>query len=150
VTPARGVVQAKSPQTSAEWESYHDLRWRVLRAPWNQPPGGDAGEGDEDVAHALICNDVGQAVAVGRIIFKAGGEAQIRSMATAEGCRGQGLGRRIMEYLEQAARQRGVRTIFLNARQNAVAFYAKLGYEEAGPGLLLFGVIPHVVMRKQL
>jgi hypothetical protein len=55
-----------------------------------------------------------------------------------------------MEHLEQAARQRGTRTIFLNARENAVGFYAKLGYEPVGEGPLLFGCIPHTVMKKTL
>jgi predicted GNAT family N-acyltransferase len=143
-------MQPRTPQTDAEWASYRDLRWRVLRAPWNQPPHIDAGEDLEDCIHAMIADDAGKAIAVGRIIFKSTGEAQIRSMATAEDRRGQGLGRRIMEYLEQAARQRGATAIFLNARDNAVPFYAKLGYEPVGEGPLLFGCIPHTVMKKSL
>ena len=64
--------------------------------------------------------------------------------------RGEGLGRRMLEYLEQAARRRGVTSIFLNARDRAVPFYAKLGYEAVGEGPMLFGFIPHMAMRKQL
>lgn len=140
----------RPPQTDAEWQSYYDLRWQVLRKPWNQPPGGDANEAAEDVLHVMIPDDAGRAIAVGRIIFKPDGEAQVRSMATAEGMRSRGLGQRVMEYLEQAARQRGVKTIVLNARNQAVPFYAKFGYEAIGEGHLLFGVIPHTVMRKTL
>jgi GNAT superfamily N-acetyltransferase len=140
----------RPPQTDAEWESYRELRWRVLRAPWNQPRGGDAGEDDEDVVHAMIPGDAGEAIAVGRIIFLRNGQAQIRSMATIEPLRGRGLGQRVIEYLEQQARARGVKTIVLNARNRAVPFYARLGYEAVGEGPLLFGVIPHTAMRKQL
>jgi predicted GNAT family N-acyltransferase len=140
----------RPPVTDAEWASYRNLRWRVLRAPWNQPLAQDAREDEEDQVHAMITDDAGQAIAVGRIIFKPNHEAQIRSMATAEGRRGQGLGRRIMEHLEHAARQRGVTTLSLNARENAVEFYAKLGYKAVGEGPLLFGCIPHTAMRKSL
>jgi predicted GNAT family N-acyltransferase len=143
-------MNAKSPQSPAEWESYYDLRWRILRAPWNQPRGGDPDEGQGDMLHAMIGDDDGRAIAVGRIIFKSAEEAQIRSMATEEGRRGEGLGRRIMDFLEQAARNRGVKVIFLNAREQAAGFYARLGYEVVGPGPLLFGVIPHLAMRKQV
>jgi len=143
-------MHPRPPQTHAEWQSYRDLRWRVLRAPWNQPPAVDAGEDQEDCLHAMIADDAGGAIAVGRIIFRADGEAQIRSMATAEDRRGLGLGRQIMEYLEQAARRREMRAIFLNARDNAVGFYAKLGYEPVGEGPLLFGCIPHTAMKKSL
>jgi GNAT superfamily N-acetyltransferase len=100
--------------------------------------------------HVMIGDEAGRAIAVGRIIFKCGDEAQIRSMATDDGHRGEGLGRRIMEYLEQAARNRGVKVIVLNARENAAGFYAKLGYEVVGPGPLLFGAIPHLAMSKPL
>jgi N-acetylglutamate synthase-like GNAT family acetyltransferase len=98
----------------------------------------------------MIADHRGRAIAVGRILFKSPTEAQIRSMATEEAFRGQGLGRRIMEYLEQAARDEGVTTIFLNARESVVPFYAKLGYEITGPGPTLFDCIRHKAMRKQL
>jgi N-acetylglutamate synthase-like GNAT family acetyltransferase len=140
----------RSPQTDAEWASYRELRWRVLRAPWNQPLAPDPGEDLEDQVHAMIADGSGRAIAVGRIIFKPNAEAQIRSMATEPALRGAGLGRQIMAYLEQAARARGVTTIFLNARNDAAAFYAKLGYEPVGAGPLLFGCIPHTAMRKAL
>src|SRR5262245_4792564 len=98
----------------------------------------------------MIADDAGRAIAVGRIIFKSAREAQVRSMATRGAARGHGLGRRVLEYLEQQARNASVATIFLNAREEAVGFYARLGYEPVGPGPLLFGVIPHTVMKKAL
>src|SRR3954465_11869503 len=138
------------PHTDSEWASYHELRWLVLRAPWNQPRGADAGEDKENEVHAMIAGPSGAALAVGRIIFKPNGEAQVRSMATDELHRGQGLGRCIIEYLEQEARRRGVTTISLNAREAAVPFYARLGYKPEAAGPLLFGCIRHVAMRKTL
>jgi GNAT superfamily N-acetyltransferase len=143
-------MEPRPPQTDAEWASYRDLRWRVLRAPWNQPLAPDAGEDQEDQVHAMITDASGAVLSVGRIIFKPNGEAQVRSMATEESHRGRGLGRRIIEYLEQAARRRGVTAISLNAREDAVPFYARLGYEPTGEGPLLFGCIRHTTMRKML
>lgn len=143
-------VNVAAPQTDAEWASYHDLRWQVLRAPWGQPRGGDDDEGLEPTVHAMIADEAGQAIAVGRLIVKSATEAQVRSMATAEPWRGRGLGRQVLEYLEQQARAAGIQTVFLNARENALGFYAKLGYQAVGPGPTLFGVIRHVVMRKYL
>ena len=140
----------RPPNNDAEWESYYDLRWRVLRAPWGQPRGGDADEGMQKTVHAMIADDAGRAIAVGRLLFKSPTEAQVRSMATEEDMRGQGLGRRVMEYLEQAARAEGVTTIFLNAREDVVPFYATLGYEVTGDAPTLFDVIRHKAMRKQL
>lgn len=143
-------MEVRSPRTDAEWASCRELRWQVLRAPWGQPRGGDFGEEGEDAVHAMIADEAGEAIAVGRIIFKPDGEAQIRSMATAKASRGVGLGRRIIEFLENAARQRGVTAIILNSRNAATGFYATLGYEAIGEGPTLFGVVEHTVMRKQL
>ena len=42
-------------------------------------------------------------------------------------------------------RGRGVRKIVLNARDNAVQFYWKHGYEVIGDAETLFGVICHVL-----
>jgi hypothetical protein len=46
----------RSPVSDVEWASYRDLRWRVLRAPWNQPAAVDAGEDREDCVHAMIAD----------------------------------------------------------------------------------------------
>jgi GNAT superfamily N-acetyltransferase len=141
-------MEVSRPKTEAQWASYYDLRWRVLRAPWGQPPASALDELEDVAEHAMVCDDQGQAIAVGRLHCNSAEEAQIRSMAVAPAHRGRGLGRLIVQYLEQAARKRGVKTIVLNAREGAVGFYAKLEYEAVGPGPTLFGVIPHVKMQK--
>jgi N-acetylglutamate synthase-like GNAT family acetyltransferase len=143
-------MEVVRPQTDAQWASYYDLRWRVLRAPWGQPPASARDELEDVAEHAMICDDQGLAIAVGRLHCNSADEAQIRSMAVTPAHRGRGLGRLIVEYLEQAARERGVKTVMLNAREGAVGFYDKLGYEAVSPGPTLFGVIPHVKMQKAL
>ena len=69
-------------------------------------------------------------------------------MAVDEHARGCGYGGRILEALEAEARGRGVRKIVLNARDNAVAFYRKRGYDVIGDAETLFGVIRHLWMEK--
>ena len=110
----------------------------------------DAGEDEEDQVHAMIAGPSGSAIAAGRIIFKPNGEGQVRSMATDESHRGKGLGRRIIEFLEQEARRRRITVVSLNAREAAVSFYTRLGYQPTGEGPLLFGCIRHIAMRKTL
>ena len=34
----------RPPQNPEEFERYRDLRWRILRAPWNQPRGSELDE----------------------------------------------------------------------------------------------------------
>ena len=92
----------------------------------------------------------GKALACGRLHLTALGEAQLRYMAVDERARGCGYGGRILEALGAEARGRGASKIVLNARDNAVAFYRKRGYDVIGDAETLFGVISHVRMEKLL
>jgi ribosomal protein S18 acetylase RimI-like enzyme len=143
-------MRVRSPQTAGEFASYFDLRWRVLRAPWGAPRGSERDELEAAADHAMFCSDDGTPLGVGRLHFNSTAEAQIRYMAVGESARGQGLGRRIVEHLEGLARQRGADRIVLNARDEAVEFYRKLGYETIQRAPTMFGSIAHYRMEKQL
>ncbi len=55
---------------------------------------------------------------------------QIKQVALSPACQGQGLGRQLMVYAEQIARDLNYSTIFLTGRKQAWGFYEKLGYSE--------------------
>src|ERR1043166_312764 len=82
------------PRTPQDWESYFDLRWRVLRAPWAQPRGTERDDFDVESFHLLARDSIGTAVAVGRLQLNSPSEARVRYMAVDETCRGRGLGSR--------------------------------------------------------
>ena len=140
----------RSPCSSADWETYFDLRWRVLRHPWGQPRGSERDPEDKSAFHLLLSDPSGKALACGRLHRTAPGEAQVRYMAVVENARGCGYGSRILNALETKARRHGARKIVLNARDNAVEFYRKRGYDIIGDAETLFGVIRHVRMAKLL
>ncbi len=138
------------PTTETDWKDYFDLRWRVLREPWNQPPGSERDDLDGQSFHLMVRNASGAAVAVGRIHLNSPDEAQIRYMAVAPGWQAQGHGGRILDGLEKHARAQSVTQIVLNARDEASNFYRKHGYQVEGPGETLFGEVRHLRMRKVL
>ena len=145
----QGELSAKEPATRAEWDSYFDLRWRVLRKPWNQPRGSEQ-DSLEDKSFHLMIQDAAVTLAVGRLHLNSPEEAQVRYMAVDPAHQGSGLGRKILQGLESLARSQGVKRIVLNSRPNAVSFYARQGYETIGPGETLFGEIQHTKMCKDL
>ena len=61
--------------------------------------------------------------------------------------RGAGLGRRVMEEAERAARARGATLLRMEAQRQAADFYVRLGRQERGPDFDEAG-IPHVRMEK--
>jgi predicted GNAT family N-acyltransferase len=139
-----------TPKSAAEFEKYFDLRWRVLRAPWQQPRGSEQDDFESKSQHLMIVDPDGQALAVGRLHFNSSSEAQIRFMAVEPVAQGRGLGSVILRELEARARAAGATAIVLNARDNVRLFYEKHGFTVTGPSSTLFGEVKHVRMRKEL
>jgi len=71
-------------------------------------------------------------------------------MAIATANQRRGIGTSLLEALEDRARQLGALQLILNARETALEFYLKHGYEIKGPGHILFDSIAHVRMKKIL
>lgn len=142
-------IEIRSPKTQNEWESYYDLRYRILRQPWNQPPGSERNEGDETAIHAALFEH-GKILGVSRLDYTERVICQIRFMAVETNQQGKGIGEQLMHQLELIALERGHKKIILHAREIAVGFYQKLGYELKEKSHLLFGEIQHFLMEKQL
>ena len=144
------MLQIAKPETPEQFVEYFDLRWRIMRAPWDQPRGSERDEFEEAADHVTARDQGGRLLGIGRLHLNNEREAQIRYMAIEEGCRGQGVGRAIIEKLEVLANDRGVKRIVLNARDNVVGFYQRLGYSVIGPGPTMFGKVKHAKMEKRL
>ena len=140
----------RSPATESEFETYYALRWRILRAPWNQPPGSEKDEFDGEAIHLAAWDDAGRLVGVGRLHRVVGNCGQIRYMAVDPEQRSHGVGRAILRQLERHATESGIQEIKLNSRQDAVPFYEKNGYQVLRSTHTLFGAIPHFEMWKRL
>ena len=137
------------PKTEEEFEQYYNLRWKILRQPWNQPRGSEKDEKENESIHIMVVHN-DQAIGCGRGHFNSPIEAQIRYMAVEEGFQGKGVGTQILKALEQRLIKKGARTIILNARENAVKFYQKHNYKIIDKGFILFNVIEHYTMRKEI
>ena len=87
-------------------------------------------------------------IAVGRLQFNSIREAQIRYMAVDIDQQRKGVGTLLLDELEQKAAKLGAAHIVVDARESALRFYRKQGYEAEGPGHVLFNAIAHVRMRK--
>jgi len=144
------LLMPRSPGSHGEWESYYNLRWRVLRAPWNQVRGSERDDREADSFHLALWTLAEQAIAVGRLHLNSPDEAQVRFMAVDPAFARQGLGSRILRGLETQALALGASCVVLNARQEAKNFYTRHGYTPTGVLAVLFGEIPHEGMVKRL
>jgi len=140
----------RSPKTNLEFEQYYQLRWQVLRQPWGQALGSERDSLEQESYHRMVIDEHNKVLAIGRLETINQFSGQIRFMAVSPEAQGQGLGRQIIEALEQQARKLGISELTLNARENALSFYQKLGYTSKGFSHLLFDEIKHFIMSKQL
>jgi GNAT superfamily N-acetyltransferase len=75
--------------------------------------------------------------------------ARLRQMAVLNNLQGKGVGRALMQFAENLARDRGYKVLSMHARKNAVGFYEKVGYKVKGDEFTEV-TIPHYLMEKQL
>ena len=136
------------PPTPDEYQRYYDLRWKILRSPWNQPRGSEQDELEQSSYHLMVIDSHLAVIGVGRLQFNTIQEAQIRYMAIDIEQQRKGIGTLLLHALEDRAIELGAARIVLDAREHALGFYRKQGYELEGPGHVLFNVIAHVKMRK--
>jgi GNAT superfamily N-acetyltransferase len=142
-------IEIRSPKTDKEWVEYYDLRYRVLRQPWNQPIGSERNEGDARQQHSAL-NKAINLFAIGRLDQCEGEKRQIRFMAVEKNVQGSGYGKKLMLEMEKYCSNHKVNEIILHARESAIPFYEKLSYQLQEPSYKLFGEIQHYLMSKKL
>ena len=74
---------------------------------------------------------------------------RLRQMAVYNNLQGKGIGRALMIFAENIARDMGYEILMMHARVTAIGFYEKLGYVKKD-GQFIEITIPHVIMEKRL
>jgi len=74
---------------------------------------------------------------------------RLRQMAVLNNLQGKGIGRALMQFAENIARDRGFKKIIMHARKSASGFYEKLGYQVCSPEFEEV-TLPHYEMEKKL
>ncbi len=142
--------ECRSPKTVEEFDQYYQLRWQVLRKPWNQPTGSERDALEQECIHRMIIDANNRVLAVGRLEKINHFTGKIRYVAVSPDAAGQGLGLRVINALEVQAQQLGIKKLELNARESAIGFYQKLGYCFHEFSHLLFNEVKHFSMSKEI
>jgi N-acetylglutamate synthase-like GNAT family acetyltransferase len=74
---------------------------------------------------------------------------RLRQMAVPNNMQGKGIGRALMIFAENIARDLGYKKLCMHARTTALGFYEKLGYTTTGEEFTEV-TIPHYIMEKAL
>ncbi len=144
------MIRCISPRSDQEWQRYYHFRWQMLRAAWQRPLGSEQDKLEDQAIHRMLVAQNGEILGVGRVHFSSQYQAQIRYMAVKDDLQGQGLGKRLIAELEYQTSLRGGKHILLNAREIAIPFYQRQGYQLGALSHVLYDQIKHFAMSKQL
>ncbi len=133
---------------SPEYQQMVQLRNEILRRPLGLK--FDLSELEKEKDEILIAAFEEEKMLGCCMLIKYGPDAvRLRQMAVLPTLQGKGVGRALMQFAENIARDMGYKRIMMHARKTATGFYEKLGYEVIGDEFEEV-TLPHVVMEKGL
>ncbi|MFN4007962.1 MAG: GNAT family N-acetyltransferase [Chitinophagaceae bacterium] len=133
---------------SPQYQQMVDLRYQLLRKPLGMQFSPEELEHEKsDILMGCFDDGVLEACCLLTEIDKE--TVRLRQMAVLKGLQGKGIGRVLLQFAENVARDRGYRYLKMHARKTALGFYEKLGYKVVGTEFLELG-IPHLLMEKKL
>jgi len=133
---------------SREYKQMVDLRYNMLRRPLGLTFSEEELEAEKNNIH-IGCFDDDKLEGCCMLVSKDNDTVQLRQMAVISGLQGKGIGRVLMQFAENIARDRGYKKLIMHARKTAMGFYEKLGYRKTGNEFLEV-TIPHYAMEKVL
>lgn len=83
------------------------------------------------------------------LVKEVGNTILLRQMAVRNQLQGKGIGRALMEFAENIARDIGFSVIAMHARSTSTGFYERMGYKISG-GTFVKLSISHVLMKKRI
>jgi len=133
---------------SKEYQQMIKLRDDVLRKPLGL--GFDSAELESEKENMLIgAFEDDDMLGCCMLVEEKPGTVRLRQMAVLNDLQGKGIGRALMNFAENLARDSGYKILSMHARKNSIGFYEKMGYNIKGDEFVEI-TIPHYLMEKKL
>jgi len=133
---------------TADYQQMIKLRDDILRRPLGLNFSHEELENEKQNLHIAAYED-DQMLGCCMLVEEGPQTVRLRQMAVMNDLQGKGIGRALMQFAENLARDRGYKKIIMHARKNALGFYEKMGYKKIGEEFEEI-TIPHYVMQKEL
>lgn len=131
-----------------EYQQMLQLRDAVLRKPLGLTFSADELEKEKNNLMIAAYEDK-EMLGCCMLVEEGPQTVRLRQMAVINDLQGKGIGKALMTFAENLARDRGYLKITMHARKNAIGFYEKLGYRTTGKEFQEL-TIPHYIMEKNL
>lgn len=131
-----------------EYHQMIDLRMQILRTPLGLSFTKEDLEKEQNDM-LLGCFDEEQLEGCCLLTEVEPSTVKLRQMAVLYGLQGKGIGRVLMNFAENVARDAGYKKLTMHARKTAIGFYEKLGYTTCSDEFEEV-TVPHFEMEKIL
>lgn len=125
-----------------------ELRQKVLRTPLNLTFSEAELAAESNQIHVVAMKE-DKVLGVLALLRLENGLIKMRQVAVNPEDAGNGIGKSMVIYAEELAKNEGFRLMVLNARQTAVGFYKRLNYNQVGEQFNEVG-LPHFKMEKAI
>lgn len=132
---------------SEDYEACVELRREILRRPLGLDFSLEQLQGEDTDTHVAAFD--GEELVGCLVLTPQEQDLKMRQVAVAVNRQGTGVGRNLVKASEEIAAEQGFARITLHARDTAIPFYERLGYQVEGEPFVEVG-IPHRAMSKSI
>lgn len=125
-----------------------DLRRQILRKPLGLDFTEEDINKEKDHVH-IAAFEEDEMLGCCMLTQETPNSVKLRQMAVKPGLQNKGIGKVLMQFAENIARDRGNKLMTMHARKTAIGFYEKQGYQIKGNEFEEV-TIPHYIMEKAL
>lgn len=141
----------KTPKTREDFKAYYAVRYKVLREPWGHPKGTEKDDYEPISEHFMAVDEkTSEVLGVVKLFEKEPGIGQVSHLAVAKEYQHKGIGKFLIDVVEDRARERGFKILGAMARVTATSYFERHGYHVAGIPAPHLGTIHLVWMEKEL
>lgn len=144
------MITITTPSTREQFKAYYALRYRVLREPGGHPKGTEKDDYEPISAHYMAVNEAGEVVGAVKLYEKSPGVGHLSHMVVSPEHQHKGIGRMLMAYVEQQAREKGYKTLGTMSRLTTTAYFEKHGFRITELPTIHLGTIHLVWMEKDI
>lgn len=138
----------KIAQSKKELNDCFELRKKVFVDEQHVPQKNEFDQFEDESTHIIGYDDNGSPIAAARY-RPYHGMAKIERVVVAKPFRKHGIGRQLMQFIEQQVKNNGFKKAILNGQIQAQPFYESLGYQPHG-AIFLEEEIEHIEMQKEI
>lgn len=138
----------KIAQSKKELNDCFELRKKVFVDEQHVPQENEFDQFEDESTHIIGYDYNGSPIAAARY-RPYHGMAKIERVVVAKPFRKHGIGRQLMQFIEQQVKNNGFKKAILNGQIQAQPFYESLGYQPHG-AIFLEEEIEHIEMQKEI